>query len=95
MWVVISIVLAVFIREIAVFIAIVICFAAGFNLKKRFFDKEEQGGEQALYNQMGEEQQPKNHDYRTTTAVLMETTTKVTPTGKVATQETIVATSQV
>lgn len=35
-----SIVLAVFIRQVAIVIAIFICFAAGYNIKKRFLDKK-------------------------------------------------------
>lgn len=53
-----SIVLAVFIRQIAIFVAIAICFAAGYNIKKRFIDKEDKvegATEHPMYNTMDEE----------------------------------------
>lgn len=52
-----SIVLAVFIRQVAVVIAILIFAAAGYNIKKKFFDKEiaQSAVEYPLYRTMDEE----------------------------------------
>ena len=55
-----SIVLAVYVRQVAIVIAIIICFAAGYNIKKRFIDKEdkvEEAAEHPVYNTMDEENQ--------------------------------------
>jgi hypothetical protein len=59
-WVITSIVLAVFIRQVAVVLAVVICCAAGYNIKKRFIDKDDKAEEAAAhqaYNMMSEENQ--------------------------------------
>lgn len=59
-WVITSIVLAVFIRQIAVVIAVFICFAAVYNIKKRFIDKEDKiegAADNPVYNTMDEENQ--------------------------------------
>jgi hypothetical protein len=59
-WVITSVLLAVFIRQVAIVLAIVICFAAGYNIKKRLIDKEdkvENTTSQPLYNTMNEENQ--------------------------------------
>jgi hypothetical protein len=76
MWVCLSITLAVFIREVAVVIAAIICIAAGYNIQKHFFGKKgtnEEVGEgtsnERLYNTMDEEQ-PK---YSTTTTEMVAT----------------------
>lgn len=61
MWVCLSILLAIFIREVAIFIAAVICLGAGYNIKRRYVDAKEENGKQGtsderLYSEMDEEQ---------------------------------------
>jgi hypothetical protein len=60
-WVITSIVLAVFIRQVAIVIAVAICFAAGYNIKKRFIDKEDKPEDSSsqAYNTMNEENNQK------------------------------------
>jgi hypothetical protein len=57
-WVITSIVLAVFVRQVAIVLAFVICFAAGYNIKKRFIDKNvEDTSAHPAYDTMKEENQ--------------------------------------
>ena len=69
MWVITTICIAVFIRQVAIVIAAIIVVAAGYNIKKRYIDKKDAAEIAAEHGYVLDEEQPGVVAVSETTAV--------------------------
>jgi hypothetical protein len=96
MWVVISLTLAIFVREIAIAFAIIICVTAGYNIKKRYIDRKKEEDEQSLYSEMNNDGNNHPTTQYSTAEVVVSETTAVIGSGEVkATKESVTVAAEV